>query len=149
MLTTAKRVLFWAVHLTWGLPQTLVGLALWLVLYCKNRRVRRSRYRCAAVTRWGRLTSLCIGPFLFMSIGAKGESGDRLLAHEYGHSLQSLLLGPLYIPVILLPSALWCNLPAARRHRRNTGRGYYTFYTERWANHLAVRATGAAVPDWK
>ena len=57
---------------------------------------------------------------------------ERMARHEYGHCLQSRLLGPLYLPLIGLPSLLW----AIWWH---PGRpiGYYTFYTERWADRLA------------
>ena len=66
----------------------------------------------------------------------------RLLVHEYGHTIQSLMLGPLYLVVIGLPSALWLNTPSFVRKRRQGRTSYYAFYTERWANRLGERALG-------
>ena len=110
----------------WGLPQTLLGL---LVLFaCPG--CERSIYRGAVVTRWRGRGGVSLGLFLFVP----EKADDRLLAHEYGHSLQSLLLGPLYLIVIGLPSLVWAGLPALERRRERRGISYYAFYTERWAD---------------
>ena len=70
-------------------------------------------------------------------------SVDRpLLVHEYGHTIQSLVLGPLYLVIIGLPSVVWMNVPALSRWRARTGTSYYAFYTERWANTLGERVLG-------
>ncbi len=107
---------------TWGLVQTLAGLVVFLsCLGCRHV------FRLGAVvTRWRRRDALSLGLFIFVPAG----EDPRLLAHEYGHTLQSLALGPLYLPVIGLPSLL----RAAWRRGRRRGRSYYDFYTERWAD---------------
>jgi hypothetical protein len=47
--------------------------------------------------------------------------------HEWGHSIQCRILGPLYLPVVAIPSFL----------RANFGAGtYLNFYTEKWAENL-------------
>ena len=70
-------------------------------------------------------------------------SVDRpLLVHEYGHTIQSLVLGPLYLVIIGLPSVVWMNVPALSRWRARTGTSYYAFFTERWANALGERVLG-------
>lgn len=51
--------------------------------------------------------------------------------HERGHHLQSMVLGPLYLVVIGLPSLLWAAWWNPKRSR-----DYYWFYTERWADKL-------------
>ncbi len=111
---------------TWGLVQTLAGLVVFLS--CPG--CRHAFHRGAVVTVWRRWDGLSLGLFVFVP---EGED-PRLLRHEYGHTLQSLLLGPLYLPVIGLPSLLWAGLPALKRRRRMRGRSYYDFYTERWAD---------------
>ncbi len=63
-----------------------------------------------------------------------------LLEHEYGHSVQSLILGPAYLPVVGLPSFLWNRLPYFRNHRRKKGRSYYSVPFESSANTLGARA---------
>ena len=39
------------------------------------------------------------------------ELSKRLLVHEYGHTIQSLIFGPLYLIVMGIPSTLWGFLP--------------------------------------
>lgn len=53
---------------------------------------------------------------------------ETTVRHEYGHCIQSRILGWLYIPVICIPSLLWAWF--------YTGDNYYGFYTERWADKL-------------
>ena len=123
---------------TWGLPQTLVGAGLFLA----HARRPHFRYHGAVVTTWESRKAVSLGLFVFLQgpDGAGVSAGDvdgRLLAPEYGHTIQSLILGPLYLPVTGLPSAMWLNVPAFARRRARTGTSYYTFYTERWANTLA------------
>ncbi len=108
---------------TWGFVQTLAGLVVFLS--CPG--CGHVFHRGAVVTRWRRRDALSLGLFIFVPAG----EDPRLLAHEYGHTLQSLLLGPLYLPVIGLPSLLRA---AWRRRGRTRGRAYYDFYTERWAD---------------
>lgn len=125
-----------ALQVAWGLPQTTVGAAMWLVLAARGR--AHERFRTAAVTRWGLGRGLSLGPFVFVP----QASGRALVVHEYGHTLQSLVLGPLYLPAIVLPSLVWAGVPALVRRRARRGVSYYSFYTERWANLLAMRVTG-------
>ena len=79
-----------------------------------------------------------MGRFLFMHPNWT-PADQRLLAHEYGHTIQSLLLGPLYLPLIGLPSLLWASVPWFERYRRIHRVDYYDLYTERWANHCGAR----------
>ena len=70
------------------------------------------------------------------------ELSQRLLVHEYGHTIQSLVLGPLYLIIIGIPSTLWGFLPHYHTKRRTKGISYFSFFTEAWANSLGERVTG-------
>ena len=120
---------YYLLQWTWGLPQNLLGLVVWLI--CKGE--TQPRFHGAAIKRWRRSSgSAGIGMFLFLQ-----EDADReLLLHEYGHSLQSIILGPLFLPVVGLPSLLWAQLPVARRWRKRHQKSYYWLYCESWANRL-------------
>ena len=54
--------------------------------------------------------------------------------HEYGHTIQSHMLGPLYLLVIGLPSIVWAG--CFKNWRKKHNKDYYSFYTERWADKL-------------
>ncbi len=73
---------------------------------------------------------------------AKEEISRRLLVHEYGHTVQSLILGPLYLIVIGIPSTLWGFLPCCNKKRVKEQLSYFSFYTESWANSLGEKVTG-------
>ena len=85
-----------------------------------------------------------LGMFIFISESAMtDEHREFTLMHEYGHTVQSIILGPLFLPVIGLPSLLWAGLPVFRKFREKRSLSYYWLYTERWANFLGERAVKA------
>lgn len=67
------------------------------------------------------------------------ELSNRLLVHEYGHTIQSLILGPLYLIIIGILSTLWGFLGGKKRRDKQIP--YGSFFTERWANHLGEQVT--------
>ncbi len=126
-----KRFLYTLLQCTWGLPQTLVGLVLFLVNKKKGCPCRI--YHGGVCTTWNRGGGVSLGLFFFC------EEGERLVRHEYGHTIQSLLLGPFYLLLVGLPSLVWCNLPYFRRYRKRTGTPYSALYCEGWADRLGER----------
>lgn len=127
-----KRLLFRLWQWTWGFPQTLLGF----ILYLCNRHLPHEQFHGCIVTHWKNSGSLGVGMFLFIGPG----SHRQVFVHEFGHSVQSLILGPLFLPVMGIPSFLWCNLPPCRKLRREKGISYYRFYTESTANRLGALA---------
>lgn len=127
-----KRLLFWFWQWTWGFPQTLIGLIVMLL----NYRRPREFYRGCIVTRWKNRGSMGMGMFLFL-----GCSDPQVRVHEFGHSVQSLILGPLFLPIMGIPSFLWCNLPVFQRLRKEKSISYYSFYPESTANRLGAWVT--------
>lgn len=141
-----KRLIYLLVQCTWGLLQTAAGAAVFL----RFRNYPHFRFHGAAVTVYPLYSSLSLGPFIFLTDKSpRDRSGRipdpdvprRLLVHEYGHTIQSLILGPLYLPVAGLPSALWARLPACQRIWRGNV-SYFSFVTEITANFLGEKATG-------
>lgn len=132
---------------TWGILQTLLGLVLFLIHYkCKHY-----SYHGAIVTEWNSNSSISLGVFIFVSAEpffvkkfegqfSAQELSKRLLVHEYGHTIQSLILGPLYLIVMGIPSTLWGFLFVKKRKEKQIP--YGAFFTEKWANHLGECVTG-------
>lgn len=139
-----RTSLYLLLQCTWGLLQTAAGAAFCL----RYRRCPRFRFHGAVVTVYPLYSSLSLGPFIFLTDKPprdrngqipQQEIPRRLLVHEYGHTVQSLILGPLYLPAVGLPSALWAHLPfCQRRWRGNTS--YFSFITEKTANSLGELA---------
>ncbi len=147
-MKTLRRVLYILLQCTWGFPQTLLGLTVFL---CNLRR-RHFLYHGAVVTEGDFPWSASFGLFLFVTTRPMRDKRHKgripcfqmarcLLVHEYGHTIQSLLFGPLYLMVMGIPSAAWGFLPCFRR-KRQRGAAYSDFFTERWANLLGEWVTG-------
>lgn len=141
-----RTLLYMLIQCTWGGLQTAMGAVVFL-RYCG---CRHTFYHGAVVTEYPRFSSLSLGLFIFVTQSPpRDKSGTipfseipaRLLVHEYGHTIQSALLGPLYLPVIGLPSALWNCLPICQRKWRGQ-LSYFSFFTEQSANRLGERVTG-------
>ena len=129
---------------TWGFLQTLLGFIVFLV----HLRRRHCFYHGAIVTGWHKRTGVSLGLFVFVpdepGEGKKlplTERSGKMLIHEYGHTIQSLMLGPLYLFIIGIPSALWCSLPYCKKMRKVRRISYYSFYPEKWADRLREKAT--------
>lgn len=130
---------FYLVQFTWGLLQNLAG-AFWFLRYLRKP---HSLYHGAIVTRVRRRRfsgGWTFGCFIFLTEPLSPAAEHDLLIHEYGHTIQSLILGPAWSLVIGLPSMLWCNLPCFRRLRSRKRIPYSRLYCEGWANALGQRA---------
>lgn len=140
----ARGALFTLVQWTWGLPQNLLGAALLPVL-----RGRRFRYHGALVTVYrgfGRLlgnSGFSLGSFIFMPETWSDYEREHIVVHEYGHSVQSLMLGPLYLPVVAIPSVIWSKR-YSKKHAayRKRGIAYTDRFPENDADRLGEAVTG-------
>lgn len=125
-----KAFAFYFVQFTWGLLQNILGLLLFICCVCFGCRVK-PRHKFAFVCEMPKSRgSLSLGCFIFV----KDYGNKYLVNHEYGHTLQSLLLGVFYLIIIGLPSFIWAAFFKGWRKRH--GVSYYAFYTERWANRM-------------
>ena len=114
-------------HWTWGILQTLVGFIGFLI-FINRRHVWVNGSVCTEVKgNWGGIT---LGMFTF--VDDISPFNEITIKHEYGHSLQSILLGPIWILVIAIPSLLWASCGKGLRLKYN--HNYYWLYCERWAD---------------
>ena len=138
-----KQFLYILCQWTWGLPQNLVGGALYL--WYRLHGCPHFRYQGAFGVVWTRKAgSMSMGSFLFMHPSWDPENRD-LLAHEYGHTIQSLFFGPLYLLTVGLPSIVWAGSPAMRVLRRERKISYDSVYPEKQATSLGRRYAKSAV----
>lgn len=146
-----KTFLYRIWQCTWGILQTALGA----VVFMRNFHDRHYSYHGAVITEWENKSSVSLGMFVFVTEEpffceneklkkdhTKEELSRRLLVHEYGHTIQSLILGPLYLIVIGIPSTLWGFLPYCNKKREKEQLSYFSFYTESWANSLGEKVTG-------
>lgn len=118
-----------ALKFIWQLPQILAAYIYYLYLDCKGNILDTCTYQDAVVfvkkTADGSVT---LGDHIFLS----SRASDKTLQHEYGHTRQSLMLGPLYLIIIGIPSILW----AATHNVLAPNTSYYKFFSEMWADKL-------------
>ena len=119
----------------WQLPQHIVALIYfgYLVMMCKDLGVD-SRYKQATVIPCIMRGAVTLGNYVFVGLNSEYR---KTVKHELGHTIQSKILGPLYLIVIGIPSITYCGLrrifPSLRK------KNYYNFYTEKWANNLSEK----------
>ena len=119
----------------WQLPQHLLAILYigYLVMMCKDLGVD-SRYKQAIVIPCVMRGAVTLGCYVFVGLNSEYR---KTVKHELGHTIQSKILGPLYLIVIGIPSITYCGLrrifPSLRK------KNYYNFYTERIANYLSKR----------
>lgn len=144
-----KRILYFVWQCSWGFLQSTLGLIMFLL----HIRDKHYFYHGAVITEWEDKSSVSLGMFVFVTKEpyfyeelkneyTMEELSQRLLVHEYGHTIQSLILGPLYLIVMGIPSTLWGFLPSLNAKRKKANISYFSFFTERWANHLGEKVTG-------
>ena len=120
----------------WQLPQHLLGLLLvWLYKPTRLHKVGDVRFYFSHRMSGG----ISLGNYIIVNDGHYrkyfADSWKRnTVKHEYGHSIQSLRLGWLYLFVIGLPSLIWALIYGVIIPK--THNGYYRFYTEKWADKL-------------
>lgn len=124
-----RRFLFIIIQWIWGFPQNAAGLFLYLLQKPEDH---GGNYQYARVTHWNGRDSMSLGMFLF--IGKAG--GMRIVKHEYGHSIQSLILGPFYLIIVGIPSLIWCHMPACRKQWISGKISYFSKFPENWADRL-------------
>ncbi|MDW7659942.1 MAG: hypothetical protein SCL54_00810 [Bacillota bacterium] len=129
--------MYGAIQLTWGIIQSALGFFVFL----RHSRDPHSFYHGSILTKWKFSSGLSLGIFIFAPIQDR-KNGERLIVHEYGHTIQSLILGPLYIPLIGIPSFTWAKHRHYIKKRELRGLSYSHYWTEKWADRLGELATG-------
>lgn len=124
-----------AIKYVWQLPQNLLGV-LWknvkkesIIIDISNDDLRSVEAKGYLMKAGGAVT---LGQYVFISQTYQDQSA--VIRHECGHVKQSLILGPLYLIVIGIPSILhaWLNDYIGCDEEES----YSHFYTEKWADKL-------------
>ena len=99
----------------WCFPQMLLGLFIKIVTKARKQDDHyHYRYRRGSVS---------LGEYVFL---CPSHQGDPItLRHEMGHRTQSRMLGWLYLPIIGLPSFIWCECFKGYRKKHKQGQGLY------------------------
>ena len=143
-----KNIIFIIIQCTWGIIQTIYGFIMFITNYKNSKHIF---FKGEIVTFWEKSAGFSMGLFIFVPPKprfynkkynySKEELKERLMIHEYGHSIQSLILGPLYLIIIGIPATIWSFSKKYNEIKKNKKISYFEFYTEKWANYLGEKVT--------
>ena len=123
----------------WQLPQNLLGFLLTRKYRCKSVRYMNGKPISIYYRSFFR-SGISLGDFIVLDYWYYGRGYfQQIVAHEYGHSRQSLILGWLYLPLVVLPSLIgniWDRLFHKKWSSEQRGKWYYSRYPENWADKL-------------
>lgn len=121
-----KKILFW----TWCLPQTLLGLVIFLFLKITGGVYLTKGYKgvCVVIMDQARF-GVSLGQFIFLS----KYRDTHIVMHEYGHTIQGFIFGPLYLFAVGIPSITRNIINRCCKYGKQW---YYSGYPERGANKL-------------
>lgn len=126
------KVLIKVLLIIWQLPQEIIGGIMYLIM--PKTAVQKVQGAIVSYCPWMR-GGVTIGSFIFVDETYYKEKyllyKKRIVKHEWGHTIQSKLLGLLYLFIIGIPSLIHAGV--------HTGGDYYHFYTEKWANRLSEK----------
>lgn len=150
-------ILFWLSSLTWGIIMTSIGLVITLILnllqFCAkiagyDLKIKTHLNGCTFITEvggnWGGVE---LGAFALC--GNYSETSlnwfEHTRRHEFGHSIQHLYLGPLFIFIVAIPSACryWYQRIMSKKGKKFSD----DWYDSIWFEGGATR-TGTKFVDW-
>lgn len=142
MLKKENRLLFYISSLTWGLLMTIIGLFvfLFMVVFMKKKilKIKVIAGRLCISANLSSLGGISLG--LFYMVGRSEYKDVFIHAHELGHSIQNAYLGPLFLPIIGIPSiiraALWRKISSRHYEKYGWPADYYSIWFEKNANIL-------------
>ncbi len=135
-----------AAGLAWEMPQTALGALNLARELVTNNVASMERQRGRIFVELRGVGAVSLGYFVFWGtvdskvVRVNPSNKD----HEYGHALQSRMLGPLYLPIVGVPSVLRVAYASAQWIvTRQPWDGYYDGFPESWADRLGgVRRRG-------
>jgi hypothetical protein len=115
--------------LIWEIIQNTVG---WIEFKYHHLKIDH-RFKNSYIIYIDYFDSHVLGKYIF--INPKTDE-NIILRHEYGHRVQSIILGPFYLFLIFIPSFL--HYLIFEKSGKDWSE-YYKFYTENWADNLTKK----------
>jgi hypothetical protein len=124
------KLLFNLLAYIWQLPQNIVGIVVRMFYKQTNSLLYKDKTVRVCKTFPG---GISLGDTVIVRKFPYDKGTWNTVKHEWGHTRQSLYLGPVYLLVIGIPSLIWA---ACYQYDSSNPNGYYEFYTEKWADKL-------------
>lgn len=135
-LNTLKQIALYI----WQLPQNILGLLLIVIYKPSRKHVLDNGVEIHYSSKM--LGGISLGKYAivhtihYRQVLEESIKRDTVRHEAIGHTKQSRMFGPLYLPIIGLCSICWAGLYGTKLFP-TTPNGYYKFWTEKWADELA------------
>ena len=113
----------------WQLPQNIAGLLV-LLYYKMKKSDLKNCGNGVYIVPFLCSGGVSLGNYIFI---LDSNDNEFSIKHELGHRIQSMILGPLYLLIVGLPSALFNVISS---HSKKFSKNYYHRFPENWANKL-------------
>lgn len=130
-----KKILDFISNWIWQLPQNLCGLVYkYISKNNRKERIENTAINKLEIEAYVKTSpgSMSLGKYIFIS--ERSKSNRKTIFHECGHTKQSRILGPLYLPLIGILSITWATVHSYIPYFWKYS--YYVFPTEKWADKL-------------
>lgn len=141
-------IIYWFLSLTWGSITTIIGFFGFLYFLIKgSNKIHRNGYSVIIETGGGNWGGLSLGAFAFCGNYSQINPVwfNHTRKHEFGHSLQNIILGPLFVFLVAIPSAIRYHYQI-REIKRGT-RFSSSWYDSVWFEGTATKYGTKAV-EW-
>jgi hypothetical protein len=122
-----RKLLLWS----WCLPQSLLGLLVYSYFKLFDRTTVRAEFKEVMIVLNSSI-SCSLGRYIFIT-----NIREKSLLHEYGHTMQGYIFGPLYLPMVGLPSLIFAVISLKNKE---FAKRYFERYPEKWADRLVNNA---------
>jgi len=133
------KILFYSIRFIWELPQNLLGMIVFILQRKKIISIKRIAGRFYFKNKY---IGISLGSFIFWMplLSDNNFNFPTVMKHEFGHSVQSVYFGPLYLILVGIPSisrVIYSKIffSFKKRHWQN----YYNGYPEKWADTLGEK----------
>ena len=90
-----------------------------------------------------------LGSFIFIRDNVSKEKFSMVRVHEYGHTIQSLIFGPLFLLVVGLPSIIWADFYNKHAPQlKQKGTAYTSRFPEKGANRFGEKIAKNKAMYW-
>lgn len=131
-----RPVIYYILNFTWGLFTTLLGYLLLLILLPFGK-VKRFHYTLYLEFHKDIHAGFSIGTVFFV----RKNASEGMIIHEFGHTLQNAMFGPLTLLLIYLPSVIrfWYRELYTKITSKHPKKDYYEIWFEYQATLIGTR----------
>jgi hypothetical protein len=130
-MTKKELFIFYFLSFTWGIVWTLIGLLVLAFVYVfmyEHVIIKKVSGRIAIIFREKTFGGISLGIVYMVDAYNRIETHK----HEIGHTVQNIVYGPLFIPLVAIPSGIRYQLWPMIRQRTFDRTGKYPSYHSIW-----------------